>query len=117
VTQRVGRGIALLSHDRGTRRGDEWSAARPGRNVPPGKTQYPFYRGLGGSPPGPVWTGRKSRPHRDSIPDLPARSSVTIPTELPSPPKINACFFISHYHRNLSENTLQSRLIDIITGM
>ena len=24
--------------------------------------------------PGPVWTGGKSRPHRDSIPDLPARS-------------------------------------------
>jgi len=30
VSQRVGRGIALLSHDRGTRR-REWSAARPGR--------------------------------------------------------------------------------------
>jgi len=29
--------------------------------------------------------GRKSRPHRDSIPDLPARSSVAIPTELPGP--------------------------------
>ena len=24
--------------------------------------------------PGPVWTGGKSRPHRDSIPDRPARS-------------------------------------------
>ena len=29
--------------------GDEWSAARPGRTLPPGKTLYPFYRGLGGS--------------------------------------------------------------------
>jgi hypothetical protein len=47
VTQRVGRGIALLFHDRGTRRG-EWSAARPGCNLPPGKTRYPFYRRLGG---------------------------------------------------------------------
>ena len=27
----------------------------------------------------------KSRPHRDSIPDRPARSSVAIPTELPGP--------------------------------
>jgi hypothetical protein len=27
----------------------------------------------------------KSRPHRDSIPDCPARSSVTIRTELPAP--------------------------------
>jgi len=47
VAQRVGRGIALLFHDRGTRRG-EWSAARPGRNLPQGKTQKPLYRRLGG---------------------------------------------------------------------
>ena len=26
---------------------DEWSAARSGRNLPPGKTRYPFYRRLG----------------------------------------------------------------------
>jgi len=47
VAQRVGRGISLLFHDRGTRRG-EWSAARPGRILPPGKTRYPLYRSLGG---------------------------------------------------------------------
>jgi hypothetical protein len=28
--------------------GGEWSAARPGRTLPPGKTWYPFYRMLGG---------------------------------------------------------------------
>ena len=28
--------------------GDEWSAARLGRTLPPGKTGYPFYRRLGG---------------------------------------------------------------------
>ena len=28
--------------------GGEWSAARPGRILPPGKTRYPFYRRLGG---------------------------------------------------------------------
>jgi hypothetical protein len=28
--------------------GGEWSAARPGRTLPPGKTRYPFYRWLGG---------------------------------------------------------------------
>ena len=61
--------------------GGEWSAARPGRTLPPGKTLYPFYRRLGG-PQGPVWTYGKSRPHRDSILDRPARSSVAIPTEL-----------------------------------
>ena len=47
MAQRVGRGIALLFHDRGSRR-VEWSAARPGRTLPPGKTRYTFYRRLGG---------------------------------------------------------------------
>jgi len=28
--------------------GGEWSAARPGRTLPPGKTRYPSYRRLGG---------------------------------------------------------------------
>ena len=35
--------------------GGEWSAARPDRILPPGKTQYPFCRLLGG-PQG--WSGR-----------------------------------------------------------
>ena len=47
MAQRVGRDIALLFHDRGTRRG-EWSAARPGCTLPPEKTWYPVYRRLGG---------------------------------------------------------------------
>ena len=65
-----------------TLKGGEWSAARPGRTSPPGKTRYPFYSRLGG-PQG--WPGRaeKSLPHWNSIPDLPARRSVTTPTELP----------------------------------
>jgi len=28
--------------------GDKWSAARPGRTLPPENTRYPFYRRLGG---------------------------------------------------------------------
>jgi len=31
-----------------TLEGGEWSAARPGRTLSPGKTRYPFYRRLGG---------------------------------------------------------------------
>jgi hypothetical protein len=46
VAQMVGRGIALLFHDLGTRRG-EWSAARHCRTLPPGKNRYPLYRRLG----------------------------------------------------------------------
>jgi len=72
VAQRVGRGIALLFHDRGTRRG-EWSAARPGRNLPPGKTRYPFYRRLGG-PQGRSGRAENLVPTGISIPDRPARS-------------------------------------------
>jgi len=43
VAQRVGRGIALIFHDRGTRRG--WVVSS---TLPPGKTRYPLYRRLGG---------------------------------------------------------------------
>ena len=31
-----------------TLEGGEWSAARPGRTLPPGKNRYQFYRRLGG---------------------------------------------------------------------
>jgi len=47
VAQRVGRGIIVLFHDRGTRRG--WVvSSTPCSTLPPGKTRYPFYRRLGG---------------------------------------------------------------------
>jgi len=47
MVQRVGRGIALLFHDRGTRRG--WLvSSTPRPHFTPGKTRYPFYRRLGG---------------------------------------------------------------------
>ena len=39
----------------------------------PGKDAVPVVQGAGWAP-GPVWTGGKSRPHRDSIPDRPAHS-------------------------------------------
>jgi len=72
VAQRVGRGIALLFHDRGTRRG--WVVSRtPRPHFNPGKDPVPILQEAGWAP-GPVWTGGKSRPHRDSIPDRPARS-------------------------------------------
>ena len=83
MAQRVGKGIALLFHDRGTRRG--WvvgSTPRP--HFTPGKDPVPILQEAGWAP-GPVWTGGKSRPHWHSIPDRPARSSVAIPTELPGP--------------------------------
>ena len=51
VAQRVGRGIALLFHDRGARR--EWVvSSTPRPHFTPGKTRYPFYRRLGSGPEG-----------------------------------------------------------------
>jgi hypothetical protein len=53
--------------------GGEWSAARRGRNLPPGKTRYQLYRSLGG--PTPVWTGGENlAPTGIRSPDRPPRS-------------------------------------------
>jgi len=59
--------VELLSSMTAALEGGEWSAARPGRTLPPGKTRYPFHSRLGG-PQGrsgraeyPVPTGIRSR--------------------------------------------------------
>ena len=63
VAQRVGRGIALLFHYRGTRRG--WVvSSTPRPHFTHGKDSVPILQEAGWAP-GPVWTGGKSRPHRD----------------------------------------------------
>ena len=46
--------------------GGDWSVA------PPGKDPVPILQEAGWAP-GLVWTGGKSRPHRDAMPDRPAR--------------------------------------------
>ena len=63
VSQRVSRGIAPLFHDRGTRR--RWVvSSTPRPHFTPEKDPVPILQEAGRAP-GPVWTGRKSRPHRD----------------------------------------------------
>jgi len=70
VAQRMGRGIALLFHDRDTRSG--WLvSSTPRPHFTPGKDPVPISQEAGWVP-GPVWTGWKLRPYRDSIPDRPA---------------------------------------------
>ena len=64
--------------------GGEGSAALPGRTLPRVKTRYQLYRRMGG-PQGRSGEVREISPHRDSIPDRPARSSLTSPTQLPVP--------------------------------
>ena len=50
----------------------------------PGKDPVPIVQEAGWAP-GPVWTGGKSRPHRNSIPGPSSPWPVAIPTELPGP--------------------------------
>jgi len=72
VAQRVGRGIAVLFHDHSSRRG--WvvsSMLQP--HFTPWKDPVPIVQEAGWAP-GPVWTGGKSRSHRDLIPDRPDHS-------------------------------------------
>ena len=60
--------------------GSEWSAARLGRTLPPGKTRYPFYGRLGGP------QGQSGRAE-NLVPtgNRPALTSFAVPTELPDP--------------------------------
>ena len=46
--------------------GGEWSAAHPGRSLPPGKDPVPILQEAGWDP-GPVGTGGKSLPQRDFL--------------------------------------------------
>ena len=86
VAQRVGRGIALLFHERGTRRG--WVvSSTPRPHFTPGKDPVRILQEAGWAP-GPVWMGGKSRPHRDSIPDRPVRSQLLFQLSYPVHNKI-----------------------------
>jgi len=79
------------------------SMSRP--HFTPGKDPVPIVQEAGWNP-GPVWTGGKSRPHRDSIPDRPARNSVAIPTELPGPLILGATFPFIFTERPVIEHCL-----------
>ena len=72
VAQRVGTVIALLFHDRGTRR---WwvVSSTPRPHFTRGKDTVPILQEAGWAP-GPVRTGGKSLPHQDSILNRPAFS-------------------------------------------
>ena len=72
MAQTVGRGIALLFHDRGTRNG--WVvSSTPRPYFTPGKDPVPIVQEAGWAP-GSVWTGGKFRPTGIRSPDHPARS-------------------------------------------
>jgi len=73
TAHRGSRGIDLLIHDRSTRMG--WGVSVTPRPLfTTGKDPEPIVQEAGWAPE-PVWTGAENLvPHRDSIPDCPARS-------------------------------------------
>jgi len=85
VALRIGRGVALLFHDHGTRR---WWVVRstPQQHFTPGKDPVPILQEAEWAP-GPVWMDGKSCPHWHSIPDRPACSQslyrLSYPAHLP----------------------------------
>jgi len=82
-----GRPILFLDH---VTRGGERSASRPGRSLPPGKTQYPLHMRLGG-PHGPVWTSAENfAPTAIRSVDRPAHSQ--------------SLYRLSYQAHNLSDN-------------
>ena len=85
-----------------TLEGDEGSASRPGRSLPPGKTRYPLYRRLGGPQ---VRSGqvRKISPPPSGIrsPDRPARSQSLYRLRYP----VHLCDYDHYFYSNQDLNS------------
>ena len=64
-------------------------SSTPRPHFTPGKDPIPILQEAGWAP-GPVWTGGKSRPHRDSIPDRPARSQSLYRLSYPAHPRYSS---------------------------
>ena len=98
--------------------GGKWSAARPGRTLPPGKTRYALYRRLGGP------QGRSGRAENLVLTGIRYRnvqpgSSVAIPTELPGPQYIHVerekCLVNSYFDFNNPANVTCKRSLKMYT--
>jgi len=100
TAHRGSRGIALLFHDHGTRRG-EGSASRPGRSLPSGKIRYPLYRRLGG-PQGRLDRCGKSRPTGIRSPDRPTRSQSLYPLRYLTPAS-TLCIHVMNFGQTTHE--------------
>ena len=96
VAQRVGTGIALLYHDRGTR----MISSVPRPNFTQGKDTVPILQEAGWAPR-PIWTGGKSRLHRNLTPDLPVRSQSLYRLSYPA----NVQFLVSFRNSKISTGT------------
>ena len=86
TTHSGSRGITVLFLDHGTRR--RWGVnVMPRPFYTPGKDPVPILQEAGWTPR-PVWTGAENlAPHRDSIPDRPARSQSLYGLSYPADPR------------------------------
>ena len=107
VAQRVGKCIALLFHDRGSRRG-EWSAARPGRTLSMERLRTHFTGGWVG--PRACLDGRKISSQQGFDPAPSSPYLVAIPTELPGPQNFT---FIIPVIRHLAETLNPIKRLDL----
>ena len=96
--RRGSRGIALLFHDHGTRRG--WGVSvTPWPLFTPGKDPVPIVQEAGWAS-GPVWTGAENlTPTRIRSPDPPARSQSLYRICYPTHTEANSAYIIQrHIH-------------------
>ena len=101
-----------------TLEGGEWSAARPGRTLPPGKSRYPFYKRLGG-PQGR--SGRAENLVPTGIRSRTVQSVVSRYTDWATRPTYTyICIYIyihththTYMHTSFTEGTLCKHYVDI----
>jgi len=74
------------------------AAFTPGRDLVPNLQEA-------GWAPGPVWTGGKSRLHRDSIPGRPSRSQSLYRVSYPPPPTHTHTYVYTYIHTYIHAHT------------
>ena len=85
-------------------------SSTPRPHFTPGKDPVPILQEAGWAP-GPVWTGGKSLPHRDSIPDRPARSQSLYRLSYP-PHNNNNTGYI--FHEELIFSQISKRSVPLL---
>ena len=95
--------------------GGEWSASRPGRTLPPGKTRNPLYGRLCGP------QGRSGRAENIAPPGLDPRTvqpvSVALPTELPGQYILYILYIYNIYFIYILKTKLNERYCKICLCM
>ena len=80
-------------------------SSTPRPHFTPGKDPVPILQEAGWAR-GPVWTGGKSRLHRDSIPDLPARSQTLYRLSYPDHTHTHTHIYIYIYIHTLNTSAM-----------